>query len=157
MSAKGPIMQSLQAKSHAARRGRRRGNVLVELSLIAPWIFFLFIGVVDLGFYSYDLISVENAARIAAEYTSHSPTVAADQSGACRKVLLELANLPNVASLSSCGATPLIVTASKEPGPDGHTATSVSVTYQSVNMIPIPGLLMSRLDVTRNVKMRVMP
>jgi Flp pilus assembly protein TadG len=158
MSGKGSAMQNPAAESTAARqKQRRRGGALIELTLLSPWVFFLFIGIVDLGFFSYALISVENAARIGAEYTSANTTTVADQAGACTKVLAELANLPNVAGLSSCSATPLTVTAAAVTGPDGKPATSVSISYQSISLIPIPGLLQSQLNVTRNVQMRVRP
>jgi Flp pilus assembly protein TadG len=136
-------------------RRNEKGSALIELSLLAPWILFLFVGIVDMGFYSYALISVENAARVAAEYTSQTSSAAADKATACTMVRAELASLPNVANLSNCDATPLIVTADSVTGPDNSTATSVSVTYQGVGLIPIPGLLIGRLNVTRNVQMRV--
>src|SRR4051794_38524912 len=136
---------------------RRRGSALIELTLLSPWVLFLFVGIIDMGFYCYSLIAVENAVRVAAEYTSQSSTLAGSQSGACTKVLAEMSSLPNVSGLSSCGATPLTVTASAITGVDGGSATSVSVTYQGVSLIPIPGLLMGRLNVTRNVQMRVQP
>src|SRR5437016_1297390 len=141
----------------APRMCRRKGNALIELTLLSPWVLFLFVGIVDMGFYCYSLIAVENAARVAAEYTSTSASVAASQSGACTKVLAELSSLPNVSGLSTCGATPLTVTATSVTGIDGGAATSVSVTYQGVQLIPIPGLLMGRLNVTRIVQMRVQP
>jgi len=153
------MMSDQKAVDAAPARQRRRenGSALIEITLLCPWFLFLFVGVVDLGFYTYSLIGVENAARVAAEYTSKSTSVAADQSGACTRVLAELASLPNVSGLSSCGSAPLTVTASSVTGPDSSAATSVSVTYQSRNLIPIPGLLMGRLNVTRNVQMRVQP
>ena len=40
------------------------GNSVVEVALMAPWIFFLFVGVFDFGFYAYAGICMENAARI---------------------------------------------------------------------------------------------
>jgi Flp pilus assembly protein TadG len=138
---------------NSGRKSGKRGSALVELTLLAPWIFFLFIGVIDMGFYCYSLIAVENSARLAAEYTSKSNTVAASQSGACGVVLAELAMLPNVTT-TPCNSPPLVVTATSGPGPDGSTATSVSVTY-NLSMIPIPGLMMGTLNVTRNVQMRV--
>jgi len=151
-------MHHLATKPTAnARSRKRRGNVLIELSLICPWVLFLFVGIVDLGFFSYALIAVENATRIAAEYTSSSTLTAADQSGACTKVLAELQNLPNVSSLTSCGATPLTVTVTSGNGPDGNAASTVSVTYQSISMIPIPGILQNQLNVTRIAQMRVKP
>jgi Flp pilus assembly protein TadG len=136
-----------------------KGSALIEISLLAPWIFFLFVMVVDLGFFSYSLIAVENATRIAAEYTSQSTTLATDPSGvACTKVLAELSSLPNVNGLANCSASPLKLTAAyATAGIDGKPATNVSLTYQGLNLIPIPGLMMGRLNVTRSVQMRVQP
>jgi hypothetical protein len=37
---------------------------------------------------------------------------------------------------------------------DGATAARVDVTYQTINMIPIPGLT-GQLSITRNAKMRL--
>jgi Flp pilus assembly protein TadG len=141
-----------------ARRERREsGTSVIELSLLFPWIFFLFVGAFDMGFFTYSLISVENAARVAAEYTSKSSAVAADTSGACTKVLAELAMLPNMGGVTTCNASPLTVAATAVTGPDGNPATNVSVTYSGNNLVPIPGLLMGKLNVTRIVQMRVKP
>jgi Flp pilus assembly protein TadG len=149
----------LQSPGKLTRRRRRaRGSALIEVSLMAPWILFLFVGIFDMGFYTYSMIAVENAARVAAEYTSGYQSVAADQAGACTRVRHELAGLPNAPSMpSTCNAAPLIVTASSVTGPDGKPATSVSVTYRSNRLVPIPGLLMGQLNITRNVQMRVKP
>lgn len=146
----------LTSRTGARKRLRERGSALVELTLLSPWIFFLFVGVVDLGFYSYSLIAVENAARVAAEYTCKSPAVAADLAGACPRVLNELAMLPNMGGVTGCSAAPLTVTVASLAGPDGAAATSVSVTY-NFSLIPIPGLMAGSLNVTRNVQMRVNP
>jgi len=141
-----------------ARQSRRkRGSALVELTLISPWLLFLFVGVVDVGFFTYSLIAVENAARIAAEFTSKSSTLAGNTDAACTKVRPELEMLPGVGSLTDCSNSTLTVTAAAVPGPDLKPATSVSVTYRGVNLVPIPGLLTGRLTFTRNVKMRVKP
>jgi Flp pilus assembly protein TadG len=137
---------------------RERGSTLIEMSLLTPWIIFLFFGILDMGFYGYSLIAVENATRIAAEYTSQSPTLASDPAGtACTKVLAELASLPNVSGLANCNAAPLRMTAAAVTGVDGRSATEVSITYQGVQLVPIPGLLMGRLNVTRIIQMRVQP
>jgi hypothetical protein len=116
------------------------------------------VGIVDVGFFNYSLIAVENAARVAATYTSKSHAAASNQAGACTRVLLEMARVPELSGVTTCGAVPLIVTAVSLPaGPDGQEATSVTVTYRTAAMIPIPGLLTGRLDITRNVQMRVKP
>ncbi|HWB83786.1 MAG TPA: TadE family protein [Bryobacteraceae bacterium] len=142
--------------SGSKRHSRRvRGSALVELTLLSPWVLFLFVGMVDLGFYTYSLISVENAARVGAEYTSQSTAVAADQSGACALVRSELAMLPRLGSLTTCDASPLVVSATSVAGPDGGSATSVSVTYTGYSLVPIPGLLVGTLSITRTVEMKV--
>jgi Flp pilus assembly protein TadG len=133
----------------ARRKRTERGNALIEVTLLAPWLLFLFIGVLDMGFYTYTMIAVENAARVAAEYTSQSPAAALDQTGACARVQADLAALPKAGALVSC-------TAQSVTGPDGNPATSVSVTYRTA-LIPIPNLLTGRLNFTRNVQMRVRP
>ncbi|HEY3376701.1 MAG TPA: TadE family protein, partial [Armatimonadota bacterium] len=44
----------------------RRGQAMVEVTLMAPWIVFLFIGIFDFGFYAYAAICTQNAARAVA-------------------------------------------------------------------------------------------
>ena len=132
-----------------------QGHAVIEVSLLAPWILFLFVGALDLGFYSYALICTQNAARVAAIYTSSSSALAADSAGACQAALAEMNTMANVRSLSSCTSYPLIVTATSGAGVDGDAASTVSVTYQTNQLIPIPGLLRSRLTVTRQAQMRI--
>ena len=122
------------------------------MALLAPWVFFLFIGALDWGFYSYALISMQAATRTAALYTSTNIVTASDSTTACTLVLGEMANLPNVGS--DCTSNPT-VTASSVTGPDSQPATQVQVTYQSVSLIPIPGLLAKQFTITRVVRMRI--
>ena len=124
---------------------------------MAPWIFFLFVGVLDFGFYAYAAIATQNAARVGAMYTSSSSTLAADATGACSYVLEELRQLPNIRnSVTTCAALPVVVTAQLlSPGVDGADASRVSVTYQTIPMIPIPGVMTGRFTLTRNVEMRI--
>jgi len=135
------------------RRNRaRRGASIIELVLIAPWVFFLFIGALDWGFYASALISVEAAARSAALYTSTSAAASSDSTTARTIVVNELANVPNVtASNPVVTATALTGAAS----PDGSAATQVSVQYTTISLIPIPGLLKQQFTFTRTVTMRV--
>jgi Flp pilus assembly protein TadG len=126
------------------------------VSLLAPWIFFLFVGVFDFGFYMYSAISTQNAARVAALQTSSAPSVAGNSGLACQYALGELRMLPNVGtSVTSCGSLPVQVTATAITGVDGAPASRVSVTYETVPLIPIPGLLTGRFTLTRIVEMRV--
>jgi len=139
----------------SSKKERQRGQAFIEVTLLVPFIFFLFIGVLDMGFYAYALISTENAARVAAMYTSSGSSTAADSAGACTNALAELNSMSNVRGLSSCNALPVQVTASSVAnGADGAPASSVSVTYQTSLMIPIPGLA-GQYTVTRTVQMRL--
>ena len=147
-------------------KDRERGSAVVEISLLAPWILFLFVGVFDMGMYTYSMMGVENAARVAAEYTSSSPSVAADATGACTRVLQEVSMLPNVSSQADCnsgGSNTVVVTATSldntttPQSVDGKLATQVQVSYTGQQLIPIPGLLMGKLTITRIVEMRVKP
>lgn len=142
------------------RKHGQRGNAVIELSLLAPWILFLFVGVFDMGFYTTAMIGVENAARVAAEYTSQSTLTANDATTACNLAQAEMALLPNVKNQANCnagGGNTVVVTATAGPGPDALQATTVTVTYTGGQLIPIPGLLMGQLNLTRSVVMRVKP
>lgn len=122
---------------------------------MAPWIFLLFMGVLDFGFYVYAAISTEHAARVAALYTSSSSSNANDNTTACYYALQALRDLPNVPStLTTCTSLPVIVTAAPVTGPDGAAASQVSVTYQTLPLFPIPGL-MGQMTITRTAQMRV--
>src|SRR5438477_3486704 len=113
---------------------RERGHAVIEVSLMAPWIFFLFMGTLDFGFYSYAIIATQNAARVAVMQTSVNPTTSTDSTLACNYVLPELNVLPNTRSLTTCGALPVIVNATSFVDADGSTAARVAVTYQTINM-----------------------
>ncbi len=136
---------------------------MVEIALLSPWIFFLFMAIFDFGFYAYALISVENAARVAAIYTSSSPTAAGDSTGACVQALEELRMLPNVSTnVMACTAAPVRVTATALAGPlcpeivPTALCTRVAVTYTGVQLFPLPGLT-GQMTVTRVVEARVKP
>jgi Flp pilus assembly protein TadG len=129
---------------------------VLELALFLPWIFFCFVGVLDWGFFSYALITVQSSARVAAFYTSTSLSTAADAGGACTLVLNELQTLPNIGTtVTTCSGSPLTVTAAPVTGSDGAQASVVSVTYQSVPLIPIPGILAQQFTWKRSVTMRL--
>ena len=58
-------------------------------------------------------------------------------------------------TITTCSGPPVTVTATSVSGPDGSTASQVSVTYQTPVLIPIPGLLTGQISITRTVQMRV--
>jgi Flp pilus assembly protein TadG len=131
-----------------------RGHAVIEVALLSPWIFFLLMGTFDMGFYAHAIIATQNAARAAAAYTSRHPSKAADSAGACEYAKTELKTMSNVRSLATCNSSPLIVTASAVTGTDGSPASSVSVTYRTNTLIPIPGLA-GQFNITRTVQMMV--
>lgn len=140
----------------------RKGHAIIEVSLMAPWIFFLFMGIMDFGYYAYAAISVENAARAAAIQTAIDANSAANATLACNYALPELQGLSNARGLAGCvsGASaidsthPVGVTASQVLGVDGTQASQVSVSYQSIPMFPIPGV-MGQMTITRTAQMRL--
>jgi hypothetical protein len=62
--------------------------------------------------------------------------------------------MANVRGLNSCNSLPVIVTATSGTGVDGGAATNVSVTYQTDQFFPLPGLP-GRLTITRTAQMRI--
>ncbi len=126
----------------------------MEIALLSPWIFLLFVGIFDAGFYCYAAISTANAARVAATYTSDGLSLG-DSSLACAAALEEMRQLPNIKnSVNSCNALPLIVAAKQiNVGPDGGPATEVTVQYQTVNLFVIPGLP-GQMTLKRTVQMK---
>jgi Flp pilus assembly protein TadG len=133
----------------------KKGGAMMEMALLMPWVFLVFIGALDWGFYSYSLISMQAAIRTAVLYTSGSDATKADSAGACTLVLSELRNLPNIgAGTTSCGTNP-VVTAIAVTGSDPQPASQVSVQYQSVTLIPIPGLLAKQFTISRTGKMMI--
>jgi hypothetical protein len=145
-----------RSRSSLVRAKCETGGALIEFSLLVPWVVFLFIGAVDLGFYSHALIATQNAARVADLYTSGQSSTAADSLGACKYALDELKMLPSSTHFGTdCGASPLLVKAQSVANVDGQLASSVTVTYTTDVFVPIPGLLASQLTISRSVVMRV--
>lgn len=134
----------------------RRGSAIVEMSLLAPWIFFLFVGALDWGFYAYSLITLETATRSAALYeAAQTSTSSVTSSSACTIVLDEMSTLVNLTSTTSCSAAPLSVSATTDTATDGGNEAIVSTTYTTPQMIPVPGVLSGKFTITRTVKMKM--
>jgi Flp pilus assembly protein TadG len=132
----------------------RKGNSIIEFSLLAPWYIFLFIGSLDMGLYSYALISVQSAARVAALHCSANSTTAGDSATACTLALAQLKDLPHAPS--TC-VSPISVTATYQHngGPDGLDATRVTVQYVMPALPGIPNILPGQYTVSRTVQMKL--
>ena len=158
-----PTAGAIEVKLRSKSR-RRRGNSFVEVALLAPWIFFLFVGVLDFGFYAYSFIATENAARAAALLTSRSQSSANDPNGTgpgCAIVLAELYSTANGRQATNCGTAPVVYSSVlKKIG--SYTFAEVTVTYSPVVMIPIPGVFnpggnIQTFTITRQVRMAIDP
>ena len=148
------------------QKSRERGNSVIEFTLLLPWLLFLFMGVFDFGFYTYALISMENAARVAAVRAAANSGVAADQHGACALAIEELRGLPNIGQTfnSPCNSDPVTVTsvycddstpcAAGLTSADSGPAVLVTVTYQMPALFRVPIRGLSRLSQTAQMRLR---
>lgn len=166
-------------------KNRRRGSAIVETALLMPWIFFLFVGVMDLGFFSYAAICIQNAARAGALAASASQnacsSTAVCSANACAAALGELNYLPNAVTVTTCASSPggitntqpiavcagqltnsvvsvcgLPAAACADCGINPAATSAVAaVTYQSIPLVPIPGILMGRMTLTRTAEVRI--
>src|ERR1700688_1032897 len=75
------------------RKRREGGSSIVEMALLSPWIFFLFVGIFDFGFYAYAAICTQNAARAVALAAAQTASASVTPCGAA---LGEMRMLPNV-------------------------------------------------------------
>jgi Flp pilus assembly protein TadG len=145
-------MKSLIKPNHNVEKG----HAVMEVALLAPWIFFLFVGTFDCGFYLNALISVQNAAESAALYTASDEHVSDHPQVACDIVRTELSRLPNNSVFAAnCASYPLIVATLRDTGSDGMPRAKVTVTYQTIPLIPIPGLLPAQVTLSRTAAAKV--
>jgi Flp pilus assembly protein TadG len=131
------------------RRNRsKQGGSILEMTLLMPWFIFLFVGAFDWGFYAHALISVESAARVAALYGSAASGGNVSATTACTYVLGELNVASNVVNVSNCSASPVQLSRTCTTLA-GLNAVQMAVTYQTLSLIPIPGLLNSQFTLYR--------
>ncbi len=135
--------------------------MLIEISLLVPMLFFLFLGMVNVGFYIYAFISVGNAARVAAQYTGTNFGYAGDSNLACEAAWREMWSLPNVDRPASCTGSgcctgDLQVTATYIPAESMFStpASRVTVTYTTIQLFPLP-FMSGRMVINRIATMPV--
>jgi Flp pilus assembly protein TadG len=165
------------------KKRRERGGSIVEVALLAPWIFFLFVGIFDFGFYAYAAICTQNAARAVAIASAQTASASVLP---CTAAIGEMRMLPNVANVSSTcsvitgapaltSSVPINVcvallsagapTACNAPAglhcadcglPGDSLAVSylAVVSYRTVPLVPIPGILTGQLTVSRAAEER---
>jgi len=150
-----PYTSRKRAFAEAFRsRANQRGQSVIEVALLLPWLVYGFIGAFDLGVYSYSLISAESAARVVGMYASSSTAVAENPTLACTYALAELKDSPGVGSTSSCSAGSVVTVSTSylASGADGLPAAQVSITYTPTKVISLPGLLNGSMTITRTVE-----
>ena len=136
---------------------RERGHAVIEIALMAPWIFLLFIGIYDVGFYSYAAICTQNAARAAALAAAETATAIVSP---CNAALGELRMLPNINQSMTCGSLPLVVSVQTlatctQCGATAYPTKQASVQYQSIPVFLMPGIMNGQMTLTRVAEMRV--
>ena len=133
------------------------GHAVVEVALVAPWIFFLFVATLDFGFYAYWLMAITNASRTAALAAAKN---GASQALACNEVLNEMRGVLGWQAASvACNAPPLTVAVSALDdsttplSADASPSVLVSVTWQTTPLIPVPGIV-QQFTIRRDAEMR---
>jgi hypothetical protein len=155
-------------KRNPVRTRSRRGQSVIEFTLMAPWILLLFMGIFDLGFYCYALVMTENAARVAALRVQEEGGVdAVTRQTVCDFVISEMRMMTNVGFIgdadgtndATCLTPPLQVGVEDIPISDARSADRiepgvlVTVTYDTIQLFPIPGIA-GQLSMTRTVLVR---
>jgi len=141
-------------------RTKTKGSSAVEFAFLVPWFAFLFVGVLDLGYYNYALITAQSAARTAVLFTSSSTSASTQSTQACSYVYDQLTSNINLSSATTCtGASPItlttsVLTTSTSPAsPDGNSASMVTIEFTSATLIPIPGIMPANMPVARTAQM----
>ena len=164
-------MGTLPRKRRTGRRGGERGQSVIEATLMAPWIFVLFMGILDVGMYAYALTSVENAIRIGTHFGSLSEDSSRKATAPCNAIVSEMRPLANVTTLNcagqcqpnlgggeTCNLGSLVITTipvTAAASADGEApAVKLTVRYQTIPIFVIPGLP-GQLTFTRVADMRV--
>jgi Flp pilus assembly protein TadG len=134
----------------------RTGSSAVEFAFLVPWFIFLFVGVLDLGYYNYALITAQSAARTAALFTSSSTSASTQTNQACAYVYDQLTSNINLTGATTCDSpSPISLTTSVGTGPDSNQASTVTVQFTSATLIPIPGVLPASIPVVRQAVMLI--
>jgi Flp pilus assembly protein TadG len=137
-------------------RNKKSGSSTVEFAFLAPWFIFLFVGVLDMGYYSYALVTAQSAARTAVLFTSSSTSASTQSTLACSYVYDQLTSNINLTGATTCvSPSPISLATSVGSGPDGNSASTVTVQFNTATLIPIPGLIPANITVVRTAEMMI--
>lgn len=149
-----------RGRSVSQRRADRRcGQSLLETSILAPMMLFLFLGMVDSWFYVYSFIMVSNAARAAAQFTATGGGLS--QRLACQVALREMKTMANIAALNpatyDCTTiAPLQVNVAEYTDTFGTKASRVTLKYKTMLLFQLP-FMPGQMEIDRVAIMRKMP
>jgi hypothetical protein len=59
--------------------------------------------------------------------------------------------------VTTCDASPVQVSSTLVAGADGNDAAQVTVQYQTIAMIPIPGVFTNQMTIFRTAQIRINP
>ena len=134
------------------------GSSFVELAIVLPMFFLMFVPAVDIGRAFYAYIEVASAAQAGAAYGMQNPS---DVSGMQSAAIAGTINLPNVTSTASYGCecsdgTSSVASCSSTPSCSTNYVNYVDVTASSTYgpIFNYPGLP-SSMNISREVRLRV--
>jgi Flp pilus assembly protein TadG len=127
-------------------KANRGGVAVVELAILLPFLFFIFVAAVDYARVFYYYLTVTNCACQGALYASTDHTHALDTSGIQTAALADAADLKPTPSVSSTTGTDSA----------GNPLVKVTVTYPFKTVTSFPGIP-SSVTIRRTVQMRVAP
>jgi Flp pilus assembly protein TadG len=155
-------------RPHTSRTGsRRRAAATVELAILLPFLFFLFVIAVDYCRIFYFAITLENCARNGAYYASNYPNSSNLYNDIYGYQNLDDAVLRDAASLrdpsqpandptyvATYGTSPAGPFTDAAPSPDGYVQVTVTWTFRSITNFPgVP----SQVAISRAAVMRMAP
>jgi Flp pilus assembly protein TadG len=73
VATRGPMSSTSTGRGRTKRSGRRRGQSLVEFALLLPVLMVLVLTAVDFGRLFYSWVTLNNSARVAANYAAAHP------------------------------------------------------------------------------------
>lgn len=122
----------------------------MELAALLPVLIVVLLGIAEFSRLWYAYITVDNAARVGAQYGAQSAEAAHDVAGIEAAVREEVATLFDVTP-----SNPSVYVLSGTD-PYGYGFVSVTVTYFFHPLLPVPGIP-SSLNLTKTSVMRVKP
>jgi Flp pilus assembly protein TadG len=147
---------------HVTRCRSRRGNAIVEFTILFPLLLLMLFGTMDFARVFFGGIAMENAARAGVQYGALSPGKAGDTNGIVAAALADAANqglaglTASATRFCACIGSDSTVSCSTATcsgqTPNGYVRATVQYTYNSI--VRYPGLP-ATLTISRTAKMRV--